>query len=66
MTSSGLVSSREAARRLGCSHRTVIRLVERGELEPSVKVPGYRGAYLFDPDHVRALADDRQGKKATP
>lgn len=66
MSNLDLITAADAAAILDRPRRTVIRLVERGDLKPAMKLPGIRGAYLFDPDHVRALAAERHGKEATP
>lgn len=49
-----LVTTAQAAVILGCTVRTVHRMVQRGALNPAVKVPGYKGAYLFDRAAVAA------------
>lgn len=48
------LSTREVAKRLKVSVRTVHRLVGRGALKPVVKQPGDSGAYVFDEESVRA------------
>lgn len=48
-----LLNTREVADALGVSTREVARRVERGVLEPAVKLPGVRGAFLFDPAAVQ-------------
>lgn len=45
----------EAAKILGVSVRTVHRQAESGELPFEMKLPGPRGAYVFDEDAIRAL-----------
>jgi excisionase family DNA binding protein len=47
-----LLTTDAVAEQLDVSRSTVLRLVERGQLEAAVKLPGARGAYLFDPDAV--------------
>lgn len=37
---------------LGITVRQVARRVHAGTLVPAVKLPGLRGAYLFDPDRL--------------
>lgn len=56
-----LLTSRQVAERLGTTVTTVNRWVQRGRLTPSLEVPGYKGARLFDPDAVEALEKARQG-----
>lgn len=48
MFDSEFVTTRDVAAAHGVSTREVARRVERGELEPVTKLPGIRGAYLFD------------------
>ncbi len=42
-----LLSAVEAAERLKISRRTILRLVEKGELKPELQAPGEKGAYFF-------------------
>lgn len=48
MSNPNLMTTRAAADALGVSTREVARRVERGALDPAVKLPGLRGAFLFD------------------
>lgn len=57
MSTPRLLSTREVARRLSVDTRTVHRMVKSGRLTPALKVPGYRGALLFDPDVVPELEE---------
>lgn len=59
-----LVTTVEAAAITGKSWRTVIRLVERGQLTPAQKLPGLRGAFLFNRADVDALAVPNAGGDA--
>lgn len=52
-----LITAAEAAEILRVSHRVVIRRVERGELTPVRKLPGIRGAFLFDAAQIRLAAE---------
>lgn len=52
MNSSTLVTSNEACERLGISRPTLSRWVTSGRLKPAQKLPGVRGAYLFDPEVI--------------
>lgn len=54
-----LLTTAEAAEAAGVSVRTVARYVERGLLAPAVRLPGLRGALLFDPRDVERLARER-------
>jgi hypothetical protein len=57
---SDLVSTGEALDILGVSSpSTVGRLVQAGKLAPAAKLPGLRGAYLFNRSDVEALAAER-------
>lgn len=58
-TTTEQVPTAEAARVLGVSVWSIRRLIERGELEPTAKLPGLRGAYLFDRADVDRLAAER-------
>lgn len=42
-----LLTSPQAAHRIGVSHRTVHRLAATGKLAPAQKLPGPNGAFLF-------------------
>jgi excisionase family DNA binding protein/PAS domain S-box-containing protein len=50
----GLLTTGEAAQRLGISRHTLLRAVERGEITPSLRTPG--GYLRFFPDTVDAYA----------
>jgi len=54
-----LLTSPQVAHRLGCSVRTVHRLVESDELIPAQKLPGPNGAFLFDAADVEMYARQR-------
>lgn len=56
---SNLITAAQAADLLDRPRREVVRLVERGDLVPAMKLEGLRGAYLFDPAAVEALAVER-------
>ncbi|MDF2826881.1 MAG: hypothetical protein K0R01_164 [Mycobacterium sp.] len=53
-----LIGTSEAATRLGVSRSTLTRRVEAGEITPTIVVPGYRGAFLFEPADIEALAGE--------
>lgn len=48
MSNVDLLTTRDVAAAHGVSTREIARRVESGALEPAVKLPGLRGAYLFD------------------
>lgn len=50
-----LILTADVARRLEVDVRTVHRMVRRGELVPAMKVPGLRGALLFDAAEVARI-----------
>ena len=56
ITEPELITTAQAAEVSGKNWRTIIRLVERGRLEPAQKLPGLRGAYLFRLADIEALA----------
>lgn len=53
------LTTREAAELLGESVRQTIRRVEAGTLKPSRKLPGIRGAYIFDRADVERILSER-------
>jgi hypothetical protein len=54
-----LITTAEAAERLKVSIPTVNRWVRDGRLQPVQKLPGIRGANLFDPQRHRCPAELR-------
>lgn len=56
-----LMTSQAVADRLGVDVRTVNRWANAGRLVPTIVVPGYRGARLFDPADVEAFAAREDG-----
>ncbi|WP_371512094.1 type IV toxin-antitoxin system AbiEi family antitoxin domain-containing protein [Microbacterium paraoxydans] len=55
MFDSEFVTTREVAAAHGVSTREIARRVARGDLEPVGKLPGIRGAYLFN----RAVCEEQ-------
>jgi hypothetical protein len=53
-----LIGTREASERLGESIRQTIRRVESGKLEPVAKMPGLRGAYVFNAADIDRLVNE--------
>ena len=53
------ITAPEAAQILGCSSRTIQRMVDTGDLPILRKLPGPNGALLFDPDAVRLAGEAR-------
>jgi hypothetical protein len=60
MTTADLLTASEAADRLGMPLRTFHRHVALGNVEHAQKLPGLRGAYLFNPDAIEAFAASRE------
>lgn len=57
MTTPDIVTSPEAGQILGCSAKTVVRLVRRGTLKPARRLDtGPNGAFLFFRADVEQLA----------
>lgn len=52
-------TTHEVASQLSVDRSTVRRLVDRGVLTPTMKLPGKTGAYLFDRSDVEALKETR-------
>lgn len=52
-----LITTAEVAERLQVSIPTVNRWVRDGRLRPVQKLPGIRGANLFDPTNIDALKE---------
>lgn len=59
MNDDALMSTRDVARALGTSVPTVNRHARNGALPFATKAPGSRGAYMFDPKVIEALAAER-------
>lgn len=53
------VTAADAALILDCDRSTVHRLIARGALTPTLKLPGLRGAVLFARADVESLAEER-------
>ena len=64
MPTSRNVTTRDAAEQLGVHVRTLHRWVSTGLITPTLKVPGYRGAYLFNAADVERLAHTRKETSA--
>jgi hypothetical protein len=58
---STLLTSAQVAERLGCDIRTVHRHHKAGKLPAAMRVPGYKGALLFDPEVVDLLGKPPAG-----
>lgn len=65
MSNPALLSTREAAKRLGMTPGTVNRLARQSKLEAIHQGPGIRGPRFFDPEVVAAFAASKK-KRATP
>lgn len=54
-----LITAAAAAGIIGCTPRQIARLADAGRLKPAEKLPGLRGAYLFERATVERYADAR-------
>ncbi len=54
-----LLTTAEVAKLLHVAPQTVIRWADAGRIDIAQKLPGLRGGYLFAPDAVERLAEDR-------
>lgn len=63
-TEPGLITTAQASKVSGKNWRTIIRLVERGELKPAQKLPGLRGAYLFHPTDIEGLKEEETAQRS--
>ena len=61
MTKFRLLTTAEVATLTGVSVKTVVRWVAAGDLTPATKLPGLRGAFLFDPATVNRFRTKRGG-----
>lgn len=59
MSNVQFMTTAEVAAALKVSPRRVSRMVESGTLTPATKLPGVRGAFLFDPETVRAASVEK-------
>lgn len=59
MADTAPLSTRDAAKRLNVAVATINRWAKDGDLSPILRAPGKRGANLFDPADVEALAVER-------
>ncbi|HEY5201640.1 MAG TPA: helix-turn-helix domain-containing protein [Acidothermaceae bacterium] len=55
-----LISSAQVAAKLGKDIRSVHRMVARGEIPTAGKMPGVRGAYLFDAEAIDRMLEPTQ------
>ena len=60
-----LLTTRQAATRLRVDVSTLSRWVASGRIHPAIKLPGIRGAMLFDPAEVERVEAERQGQHAS-
>ena len=54
-TTTPLLPSVEVCATLGIDRSTLTRWVAAGKIRPAQKLPGTRGAYLFDPSEVERV-----------
>ena len=55
-----LLTTAQVAERAQVHPRTVAEWVEKGQLAYTIKLPGLRGAMLFDPTEVSELVAKRE------
>lgn len=55
-----LLTSSEVALRLGLTQNHVARMARLGTINPAMRLPGRRGAFLFDPATVERFAESRR------
>lgn len=54
-----LIATPEAAAMFGVHRVTITRWALRGDLEVAYRVPGKKGAFLFEKDYIAALAAEK-------
>lgn len=54
-----LIGSAEVCARLDIDRSTLVRRIQLGRIEFEQKLPGPRGAYLFDPTYINRLVIDQ-------
>lgn len=54
-----MITTAEAARRLGISVPTLNKWARTGKITPAIKAPGLRGARMYDEEHIASLAVQR-------
>jgi excisionase family DNA binding protein len=59
-----LLTTKQVAERLGVDVRTVHRMADTGRLPYVTKLEGATGAYVYDPDAIDAIAQQRQEANA--
>lgn len=57
-TVSHFLTSAETCTALGIDRSTLSRWVSSGRILPATKLPGVRGAFLFDPDEVNRVKSE--------
>jgi predicted site-specific integrase-resolvase len=66
-TTHDLVTSAATCERLGNIDRsTLTRWVAAGRIKPAMKLPGLRGAYLFEPAEVQRVQDELAAHETSP
>lgn len=55
-----MLTTKQAANIIGVSPMQISRLVRGGHLEPAIKAPGKRGAYLFEASEIEYFKTVRE------
>lgn len=58
MSNDDIIGSRQAAELMGMSVSHFTRNVRAGNIEPAHKLPGLRGAYMFDRALIERMAKE--------
>lgn len=64
MSDEAFLTSTEAGAILGCSGRTVVRMVQAGKLRSATKVNGPKGPYLFRRSDLEQVAAGQSNAEA--
>lgn len=65
MPISDLLTTQQAAERLGVSRRTLTRWVESGKLAIADRLPGETGAFLFEPAALDRFLSEPEPSEAS-
>jgi hypothetical protein len=54
------LTTNQVVKERGVSHRTLMRMIEDGQIEPAEKLPGKTGSFLFDALEVERAFQQRK------